>query len=164
VDELIRSGKVLINCWHMNHFESAAMWELYAQRDSGIAIKTTFKRLKDSLGENTPDLIKFGLAEYNEGWVQEDNFYHRFLWKRKSFEHERELRAILQLDMERDTSNPNQKTKFGKYVTVDVDTLITNIYVAPKAQSCVGDLVKAVAVRYGLKRDQVIISGLYSLK
>ena len=180
---LVRSGKILINCWHVNHFESAAMWELYAQRNSGIAIKTTYKRLKDSLNKGTPDLIKFGLVKYidfeNE-WVDEDNLYHRFLRKRKSFEHERELRALLQLEIEgcreivrdgkkfyedvKDTSNPNQKTDGGKYVSVDVDRLISNIYVAPKARSWVGELVKAVAERYNLKRDQVIISDLYSLK
>jgi hypothetical protein len=68
--------------------------------------------------------------------------------------------------MEGDTSDPKQKTEAeaGKYVTVDINTLISNIYVAPKAPSWVGDLVKAVAVRYGLKRDQVIKSELYSLK
>jgi hypothetical protein len=153
----------------MNPFESAAMWELYAQRNSGIATKTTFKRLKDSLGDNTPDLIKFGLVKYidfeNE-WEPEGNLYYPFLHKRRSFEHERELRAISQLEMEGDTSDPKQKTEAeaGKYVTVDINTLISNIYVAPKAPSWVGDLVKAVAVRYGLKRDQVIKSELYSLK
>ena len=64
----------------------------------------------------------------------------------------------------KDTSDHKQKTKSGKYVTVDINTLIANIYVAPAAQSWVGDLVKAVAERYGLKRDQVIVSKLYSLK
>jgi hypothetical protein len=145
--QILRSGRMLINCWHMNHFESAAMWELYAQRNSGIAIKTTYKRLKDSLDKGTPDLIKFGLVKYidfeNE-WVPEDNMYHLFLRKRKSFQHENELRAILELPVEgpttvvrdgksyvediRDPSDPNQKTEGGKYVTVDVDTLISDIY------------------------------------
>jgi hypothetical protein len=179
----VRSGRMLINCWHMNPFESAAMWDLYAQRNSGIAIKTTLKRLKESLGDNTPDRIKLGLVKYidfeNE-WVPEDNLYHFFLHKRRSFEHEKELRALLQLPIEgptvmvrdgrnyvedvRDTSDPKQKTKSGKYVTVDVDTLISNIYVAPRAPSWVGELVRLVAVRYGLNREQVIISDLYSLK
>ena len=101
VAELIRHGKVLINCWHMNEFESAAMWDLYAK--SGIAIKTTFKRLKDSLDKGTPELIKFGLVGYTDfksEWMAEDNLYHRFFLKRKSFEHEKELRAVLQLELE----------------------------------------------------------------
>lgn len=182
-DELVRSGKILINCWHMNHFESAAMWDLYAQRNSGIAIKTTYKRLKDSLDKDTPDLIKFGLVKYIDfetEWEPEGNLYYPFFHKRRSFEHEKELRALIDLPIEgptqvvkdgraqiidiKDPSDPKQKTKYGKYVTVNVDTLILNIYVSPRAQSWIGDLVKAVAQKYGLKRDQVIISDLYSTR
>jgi len=180
-DELIRQGKVLINCWHMNEFESAAMWELYAK--SGIAIKTTFKRLKDSLDKGTPELIKFGLVEYTDfknEWMAEDNLYPRFFLKRKSFEHEKELRAVLQLELEgptvmvrdgisyvedvRDTSDPKQKTERGRYVTADIHTLISEIYVAPRAASWVEDSIKAVLVKYGLKSEKVNISDLYSLK
>jgi hypothetical protein len=181
VDELIRQGKVLINCWHMNEFESAAMWDLYAK--SGIAIKTTFEMLKDSLDKGTPELIKFGLVEYTDfknEWMAEDNLYHRFFLKRKSFEHEKELRAVLQLELEgptvmvrdgkryvedvRDTSNPKQKTERGRYVTADIHTLISEIYVAPSAASWVGDSVRAVLAKYGLKSEQVIVSELYSRK
>jgi hypothetical protein len=151
-DELIRQGKVLINCWHMNEFESAAMWDLYAK--SGIAIKTTFKKLKDSLDKGTPELIKFGLVEYTDftsEWMAEDNLCPRFFLKRKSFEHEKELRAVLQLELEgptvmvrdgkryvedvRDTSDPKQKTERGRYVTADIHTLISEIYIAPRAAS-----------------------------
>jgi hypothetical protein len=38
----------VVNCWHMNENESDAMWGLYATRQAGIAIKSTFKRLRDS--------------------------------------------------------------------------------------------------------------------
>ncbi len=64
----------------------------------------------------------------------------------------------------KDTSDPKQKTDSGKYVTVDVDKLVSNIYVSPKSPKWIGELVKAVAERYSLKRDQVIKSDLYSLK
>src|SRR6266581_7483717 len=40
---------IFVNCWHMNNYESAAMWQLYAQKNEGIAIQSTFARLKDSL-------------------------------------------------------------------------------------------------------------------
>ena len=35
-----------VNCWHMNDFESAAMWRLYLKSNEGIAIQSTFRRLK----------------------------------------------------------------------------------------------------------------------
>ncbi len=36
------------NCWHMSAHESAAMWNIYAQRQAGIAIQSTFARLRES--------------------------------------------------------------------------------------------------------------------
>src|SRR5688500_2598177 len=32
---------ILINSWHLNDYESAAMWDLYSQRNAGIAIQST---------------------------------------------------------------------------------------------------------------------------
>jgi hypothetical protein len=173
--------KVIINSWHMNEHESAAMWELYAQRNSGIAIQTTLGRLSDSLDKANSDWISIGIVKYidfdNEWMYEGDHIHFPFLHKRKSFEHEKELRAYTELPTEgltemvkngvrsyvRDTTDPKQKTESGKYVTVDVDKLISNIYVSPRAESWIGDLVKAVVKRYGLKPDQVIVSKLYSL-
>ena len=35
-----------ISCWHENQYESAAMWQLYNPSNDGIAIQTTFGKLK----------------------------------------------------------------------------------------------------------------------
>jgi hypothetical protein len=37
-----------ISCWHMNEFESAAMWSLYLKSDEGIAIQSSYSKLKKS--------------------------------------------------------------------------------------------------------------------
>jgi hypothetical protein len=42
---------IFINCWHVNSYESAAMWQLYVQKSEGIAIRSTFARLRDSLSD-----------------------------------------------------------------------------------------------------------------
>ncbi len=44
----IARQNVFVNCWHANEHESAAMWHLYS--DKGVAIRSTFGRLKASLG------------------------------------------------------------------------------------------------------------------
>ena len=49
-------------------------------------------------------------------------------------------------------------------MTVDIAKLISNMYVAPKAASWVGDMVRTVVQKYGMEDHQVIISELYSLK
>ena len=38
-----------VNCWHMNKYESMAMWEIYIKNNEGIAIKSSIKRLNESL-------------------------------------------------------------------------------------------------------------------
>ena len=40
-------NRVLVNCWHMNNSESAAMWNSYSYRNSGIALQSTYQRLQD---------------------------------------------------------------------------------------------------------------------
>src|SRR5262245_6810727 len=38
----------IANCWHMNRYESMAMWRLYLTAPEGVAIQSTFQRLTDS--------------------------------------------------------------------------------------------------------------------
>lgn len=51
-----------INSWYMKEYESAAMWRLYAQTNEAVAIKSTFKRLRESL-PNSDELL-IGKVKY----------------------------------------------------------------------------------------------------
>jgi hypothetical protein len=42
-----------VNCWHLNDYESAAMWELYSKAD-GVAIRSSLSRLLQSFPETVP--------------------------------------------------------------------------------------------------------------
>ena len=37
---------ILINSWHYNEYESADMWDLYSQANAGIAIQSTYRKLR----------------------------------------------------------------------------------------------------------------------
>jgi hypothetical protein len=171
--------KVILNCWHMNESESAAMWNSYTKRDYGIAIKTTFRRLSDSLDKANSDAISIGMVkyvDYDKEWMDQGYTIHfPFLYKQKSFEHEKELRAYTELptvgprqvipdiglpyiEYVTDTTDPKQRTESGKFVPVDVNKLISEIYVSPTAPSSHVDSIKDIAEMYGLKRDQIIQS------
>lgn len=90
---------ICIDCWHMNDGESDAMWKLYSKNDDGIAIQSTYERLSESFNKSTND-IYIGEVEYidYDTWKPEDgsplNEFMRFIYKRKPFEHEKELRAV----------------------------------------------------------------------
>jgi hypothetical protein len=44
---------IFINSWHESQHESAAMWRLYLKSNEGIAIQSTFGRLKDCFKQST---------------------------------------------------------------------------------------------------------------
>lgn len=121
-----------INCWHMNNQESAAMWKLYLNSNEGIAVQSTFKKLKDCLNES--DLsIHLGTIKYVDydhvdiGW---GNGFIPFVHKRKSFEHENELRALI-WEIEKENKDKVNLSEGGVSVQIDVLKLIENVYVSP---------------------------------
>lgn len=135
--------RVLVDCWHWNEFESAAMWKLYSEWDRGISIKTTVGELKESM--ICPEDIFVGTVQYidyDSQAVDRRSVIAPYLTKRKSFEHEREVRAISIVE------EPNET---GSYYQVDVGRLIREVVVAPQSEAWFLTLVRAVMARYDLR-------------
>lgn len=91
-------NRVLVNCWHMNNSESAAMWNSYSYRNSGIALQSTFQRLKDSIKFCKEEIIigEVQYLNYRNEWLKENSLlgWEIFLTKKRPYEYERELRAL----------------------------------------------------------------------
>jgi len=154
----------LLNCWHISENESAAMWKLYLKTDEGVAIRSTFRRLADSLrvcAEHTVYVGKVKYIDYETEWLPEGNSFYPFLHKRRSFEHERELRAVIQeppfVEMGRvpdsriDLTQPTPDA--GAYVSIDVDLLVERVFVSPTAPAWFHELVSSVVRKYGLDKE-----------
>ncbi len=100
--EMLRlSNRALyVSCWHMNDDESAAMWDVYLGGRDGVALQTTVGALRDELdhgsGQETP--VFLGAVNYLDYARQTWGPYRPFnavMHKRRSFAHERELRAVV---------------------------------------------------------------------
>jgi hypothetical protein len=150
----------------MSEFESAAMWKLYVPSGEGVAIQSTFKRLAKSFDLCTRDDVFIGQVkyiDYDTEWFPEDSIFYPFLHKRKSFEHEHELRAIISRYPWKNTyewppSEIDLKQEAfvdGEYVDVDSDTLVERIFVSPEGQRWFSDLVKSVVNNYNLSKEVV---------
>ena len=147
-----------INCWHINEFESAGMWKLYSQTNESICIQTTFGNLEKAL----PKKIKFGKVKYinyDKDWIPESDNYYPFIYKRKSFEHERELRAVFD-SSEKNFEKEFEKTENGYWVNLSLKTLIQKIYVSPEADDWFVELVEKVKNKYNLNFKKVYKSPL----
>ena len=129
-----------ISCWHLNEYESEAMWKLYSKDVSNaLAIKTTFGNLYEALGQNP--YIDIGKVKYIDYKKHFTSVNGAFWYKRKSFEHEKEVRAIIR---KHDTKAN------GIYVPIDINKLILGIYVSPYAQEWFVDVVKSIVRKYRL--------------
>lgn len=132
-----------ICCWHENECESEAMWRLYSSNLSqGIAIQTTYERLYNSLHKD-PD-IDIGRVNYVDFEKHLCGPNGAWWFKRKSFEHEREVRAVIKVH----SQNPVQSIMRP----IDMDLLIENIYISPTAPNWYRDLVADVTSKYGIKK------------
>lgn len=79
----------------MNNSESAAMWNSYSYRNSGIALQSTFQRLKDSIKFCKEEIIigEVQYLNYRNEWLKENSLlgWKIFLTKKRPYEYEREL-------------------------------------------------------------------------
>ena len=178
----IEDPKLLcISCWHVNQFDSDAMWKLYATRDRGIAIQTTIKNLKMSFRDHPQriDIAKVKYIDYSKKDITYSNLLDRFSTKGISFEHEHELRLFV-LDL-----NPNDFAEIeledykktiinltkihgdvkrddnGIYVKVDLNHYLENVIVSPLSPEWFVFLVKSIVKKYGLRENVVTKSKLY---
>lgn len=175
---------VYVNCWHINEYESAAMWKSYLKSDEGVAIQSSIRRLwlslKDTNGIVFAGKVKY--IDYERDIIPDGSMLSPFFHKRKSFEFENEFRAVLRtpffgitdgvLTIYPDRVIPNRMKpedvmwtedrlgKLGVNIPVDLDALIEKIYISPTAEDWFYDLVKSVSVKYGHDNKEVIRSSL----
>ena len=85
-------------------------------------------------------------------FIPESNALFPYLHKRESFEHEREVRAVVLTiptkDGKVDTSQ--EMSDIGNYYGVDLSLLVQEVIVAPYAPEWFLALIKSVAARYNL--------------
>lgn len=151
-------GHTFVNCWHMSEYESEAMWKLYSASNESICIRTRFGKIRAQL----PDGMKFGKVRY----VDFDSFsfpsspfsYDPVFLKRRSFEHEKEVRIV-----QNDILNPDalkamlqemiQPNKMGKSIPINLHELIEGVSINPISPDWFVDVVQDVTQKYGFNFD-----------
>ncbi len=140
---------IFVNCWHINTIESAAMWEQYGQKNKGIAIRSTFARLRDSLSSSN-HIMHIGMMnyiDYAKDMIPDGNAFHALFCKRRSFEHEHELRAVF---LKPSVTNDSPS---GLDISCELNILIDKIFVSPESPNWYRQLVNSILQKYGLDRE-----------
>jgi hypothetical protein len=135
---------VTVNTWHQNSDENYAMWNIYA-KSYGVAIQTTYKKLKDSFAKSDKPVYIGKVIYYNEEKDQTpmENPLDVFIRKRCLYQYENEIRCcyVLPRDKGNDFEWEEQDTYNGVFISVDLNTLIERIYISPYAPKWYRDLV-----------------------
>lgn len=136
------------------------MWRLYLDSNEGIAIKTTVGNLISSFLE-TKESINISSVRYlnyeTDIWydakiypVQSYNMFVPLVHKRMEFKHEEEIRLIhsLKTDLNLDEFWDSQPHSCGTNISVNVNTLIDEIYTPPTCDDKQLEKVQKVLNKY----------------
>lgn len=137
---------VVISSWHINEYESFAMWQIFTKNNEGLAIQSTIGRLKNALHSEKRTEQHIGQVnyiDYKKEYIPFDDTFFPFLFKRKSFQYEREIRIIS------DVTSDNMKINDGLKIDVDINQLIERIYIHPKSENWYKNLVIELVEKLG---------------
>ena len=130
--------KVVVSSWHINEYESYAMWQIFTKTNEGLAICSTVEKLRDALAPETATeqfIGEVNYIDYKKEYIPFDDAFFPFMFKRKSFQYEREIRVLT------DMSSHGTYINDGIKVNVDICRLIDKIYIHPKSENWYKKLV-----------------------
>ena len=156
-----------ISCWHKNVHQSAAMWKLYLKSEEGVAIRTTFGRVKAAFAKTKEGVWAetVNYIDYSSERFNYNDFLSLVTHKRKSFEHEHEVRLIwhgLYDFITKERTIGLTKAEFeaielakvegpsGRIIQVSLTDLIEEVLVSPSSPPWFHDLVCKVVKTYNL--------------
>jgi hypothetical protein len=137
------------------------MWKLYVGKEPGVAVRSTIAKLIDSFPDDKNLLIHVGMVkyiDYDAEPIPPGNYLSPFSFKRRSFDSEREVRAVAAKARIEETENSGSITvtneefaKPGEHLAIMLSTLIESVHVNPGATASTEDLVSAAVERCDLK-------------
>lgn len=144
-----------ISCWHLNNYENISMWRYYLRQDKGVAIQSTLRKLLENIGIPKSEVIygeeiyigRINYIDYNiDSMNKKYGFITPFLYKRKEFEDENEIRFIISLRLaaEFGVEIPKQ----GIEVPFNFESGIEKIVLHPNADKELNDKVNQIISDY----------------
>jgi hypothetical protein len=161
-------------CWNMSDHESSLMWKSYTDMGKGIAIKTTYNQLWNSLPDHIgSSSIYLGLIQYIDYKTETfppDTFFnvlYPFTYKRSEFQSEHEVRGFVQWGPKWNEklhfSSLDTNTEPGINVPLDataMSNILQNIVISPYVPDYHEDVIKEIIHLYGFDPSIVLKSSL----
>jgi hypothetical protein len=164
----------LVNCWSLNQYESMGMWNGFASGEQSIAIRSSVSKLKKCFGKYIDYNVYVGQVSYIDYELEEigpSNYMKPLMHKTKYYESEKEVRCIINDDDDISFIPEDEPSTFfyeqegvvysrGFNVDVDLDILIEQIYISPKAPKGFQSAVRYILDNYGMEDIEIIPSAI----
>lgn len=153
-----------VNSWHQHDGELDTLWRANLGSAFGVVIKSSVENLKQSFG-HTEHSIYVGEVNYIDfikDKISGENKLHPFIYKRKGFSQENELRAVLTTLPHED--HPGWKGQArgervfldweeqppGMYVDIDIEVLISEIRISPTTPAWFERILSNILSKYAV--------------
>ncbi len=140
----------LINCWSVSPHESYALWKIYlGGSKDGVAIKSSVSKLIRSVGHGNdpyPEEFYVGKVRYKSFLTRNElSRFDVITTKKPFYDFEKEIRLFIlnYPKSEGGTKTPYQM-KEGRTVRVDLELLISELYISPFASEDFSDKVQTL--------------------
>lgn len=138
--------RIFANCWHMNDGESDSQWKIYGD-DFAVAIVTNFEKLKKAIHSDTHEICGSEVVYYDPSKenTSTKSVLQCAIYKRLCFEHEKEFRLLIM--------NMEEHDEPGILVSINIEELIEQVVVSPRAPNWFVTVVKTFMNQNGIKVD-----------
>jgi hypothetical protein len=131
---------------------------IYADQKKGVAIRSTIAQLNWALEDNR-DVAMYGsmirYIYYARETIQEDDGLYPYIHERRSYSYENEFRLLYEDPAAGQWPNIGVQTKAGSSFPIDLNRLLTSVYVSPGSADDQAEVVKNLLSTSGLNIEVI---------
>ena len=152
--ERVLREQTRVSCWHEEDVESDALWKIYGNMEEMIAVQSDVGRLRH-VADAVPERIAISKIRYIDfqTFKQPEGVpFYPFIYKRNAFQHEREVRLIVEPQV-----NPDQLLLGATIPPVealrlrlDSARLLTGVVVSPYGSDWFLKATQSLVARLGV--------------
>lgn len=148
-----------VNCWRHGE-ESEAMWRLYCGSGEGVAMVTTYAKLRDSISDpaTRPGVVRY--LNYGSELLPDTNWLQPIMHKRRAFAYEQEVRIVRWLQADTDaqmSSDDPPKPPAGVEMQWATASVLEKIVISPYAAEWYLDVVRRVVQAFSESLSERVI-------
>jgi hypothetical protein len=132
--------RTFVSCWNTSDHESHALWRIYCGSSEGVALQTTFVRLRQSVGALPVYRVAYEIPGIRR---QTPTVVDLVTKKRPMFAYEHEVRVVRDA-----TSEPFPEEALGYPLEWDPELILQSVLIHPDADFSFMETVRAAVAHY----------------